>query len=110
MPPERYRGMPAVGRPSSLCIDRVSAAHIDVDGLVGHRCYEVVVRPGYTGVGARERMARPNRVDRALVYLRGADAIHDDLEALRLQLADRGIDGRRAGRGGVRDSGQSQRR
>lgn len=62
-----------------------------------------------TGVGARECRASANRAERALVHRSGVDAAHDDLEALRLQLADRGIDGRWAGRGGGSGSSQSER-
>jgi len=43
------------------------------------------------------------------VHRSGVDAAHDDLEALRLQLPDRGIEGRWAGRGGGSGSGQAKR-
>ena len=87
----------------------VSADDVDVDGLVGHRGDKVVVGSRHTGVGARERLARANRAERALVHRSGVDPAHDDLEALRLQLADGVIDGRWAGRGGGSGSGQSER-
>jgi hypothetical protein len=77
--------------------DQVSAVDVYVDGLVGHRSDKVALGSRHTGVGARECLARANRADRALVHRSGVDAAHDDLEALRLQLADRGIDGRWAG-------------
>jgi hypothetical protein len=62
----------------------VSAGDVDVDGLVCHRGDKVVLGSRHTGVGARERLARANRVERALVQRGAVDAAHDDLEALRL--------------------------
>jgi len=87
----------------------VSADDVDVDGLVGHRGDKVVLGARHTGVGARERLARANRVERALVHRSAVDPAHEDLEALRLQLADRVIDGRWARRCGRSGSGQSKR-
>src|SRR5882757_10941880 len=88
----------------------MSAGEVDVDGLADHRGDEVVPGSRITGsgIGARERLTRANRVDRALVQWGGAGAIHDDLQALRAQLVDRGIDRRWAGRGRVGGRGQSE--
>jgi hypothetical protein len=102
------QGLPIVGA-RRVSPDRMSARDVDVDGLVGHCGDEVVGGARYTGIGARERLARANRAERALVHRSGVDAAHDDLEALRLQLADGGIDGRWASRGGGSGSGQSER-
>jgi hypothetical protein len=63
--------------------ERVSAGHVEVDGLVGHRGDQVVIGAGSPGVGARERLSGPDRTERALVHGAGADAIHDDLVTLR---------------------------
>jgi len=89
--------------------DQVSAGDVDVDGLVGHRGDEVVLGSGHTGVGPREGLARANRVERALVHRSGVHAADDDLVALRLQLVDRGIDGRWARRGARSGCGQCER-
>ena len=65
--PNDSSGRPLPGASSSLYFDRVSAAHIDVDGLVGDRCDEVVARSRHTGVGARERVAGAHSAEHALV-------------------------------------------
>ena len=44
--------------PLERVLRSASAAHIDVDGLVGDRCDEVVARSRHTGVGARETSGR----------------------------------------------------
>src|SRR3954454_8504668 len=46
--------------------DRLSAGDVDVDRLVGHRGDKVVFGSWYTGIGARERLARANRAERAV--------------------------------------------
>jgi hypothetical protein len=61
------RGRPLPGASLSLYFGRVSAAHVEVDGLVGDRCDEVVAGSRRTGVGARERVAGAHSADRALV-------------------------------------------
>jgi hypothetical protein len=56
------------------------------------------------------RLAGANRAESALPLRSYADAIHDDVEALRTQLVDRGIHGPRTGRGGVGGCCHSKRR
>jgi len=87
----------------------VSADDVDVDGFVGHRGDKVVLGSRHAGVGARERLARANRVERALINRRAVDPADEDIEALRLQSADGVIDRRWAGRGGGSGCGQSER-
>ena len=65
-----------------------SADHVDVDGLVRHSGDDIVVGAGNSRVGARVRLARPYRSDRALVQRGGAYTVDDDVVALGLRLAD----------------------
>jgi hypothetical protein len=89
--------------------DQVSAGHVDVDGPIGHRRDDVLAGTGCAGVCARKRLAGPDCADRAAVKRSSPDAVHDDLIALGPQLGDRLVHRRRAGRSGVRSSGQSER-
>src|SRR6478752_9465646 len=89
--------------------DQVSAGHVDVDCPISHRRNDVVAGAGCAGVCAEKRLAGPDRADRAAVKRSSPDAVHDDLIALGPQLADRPVHRRRAGRSGVRSSGQSER-
>jgi len=89
--------------------DQVSAGHVDVDCPTSHRGDDVLAGTGCAGVCARKRLAGPDRADRAAVKRSSPDAVHDDLIALGPQLADRPVHRRRAGRSGVRSSGQSER-
>jgi hypothetical protein len=65
-----------------------SAGHVDVDGLVRHSGADIVVGAGNSRVGARVRLARTYRSDRALVQRGGAYTVDDDVVALGLRLAD----------------------
>ena len=67
-----------------------------------------MVGSGDAGVGAAVRLAGPDRDDRGLVQLAGAEPVDDDVVALGLQLADRLLSIARPGGGGVSRCAQAE--
>jgi len=66
-----------------------SARHIHVHGPGRHSGDDVVHRARCTGIHPGERLPRAYRADDALVEWRSAELVHDHIESVGLQLADR---------------------